>query len=166
MAARDQDPRGAPRLTSIIIETLIAAPPEVCFDLARDVGVHAESAAFSGEKIVEPGRLHGLLELGDLVTFEGRHFGLTQRFTAKIVECERPRRFVDEMVRGAFSRSRHVHEFHAVTGGTLMRDLLDWESPLGLIGSLGDALFVKRHMAAFVTTKQRRLKQIIEKRYA
>ena len=46
----------------IVIETLIAAPVELCFDLARDVGVHAESAAFTGERLMSPGRLNGLLE--------------------------------------------------------------------------------------------------------
>jgi len=142
-------------MTTIIVETLIAAPPEVCFDLALDVGAHAESAAFSGERVVEPGRLSGVLELGDLVTFEGRHFGVRQRFTAKIVEIDRPRRFVDEMVHGIFQWLRHVHEFHAIAGGTLMRDVLEWEAPFGFL--------LKPHMRWFVTTKQHRLKEIAER---
>lgn len=149
-------------MTTVIIETTIEAPPEVCFDLARDVAAHADSAAFSGERIVEPGRRHGLLEFGDLVTFEGRHFGFRQRFTARIVECERPSRFADEMVHGAFRSLRHVHEFHPHGGGTLMRDVLIWETPFGFLGRLADLLFLKRHMAWFVTTKQLGLKRIAE----
>ncbi len=155
MAAGDQDSRGEIHLTSIVVETLIAAPPDVCFDLALDVGAHAESAAFSGERIVEPGRLSGVLQLGDLVTFEGRHFGIRQRFTAKIVEIDRPRSFVDEMVHGIFKRLRHVHEFHPRDGGTLMRDVLEWEAPFGFL--------LKRHMRWFVTTKQQRLKEMAER---
>ena len=131
----------------------------MCFDLARDVDAHSRSAAFSRERIVEPGRLSGLLELGDLVTFEGKHFGFQQRFTTRITELDRPRLFVDEMVRGAFKRLRHVHEFRAREGGTLMRDTLEWEAPLGF---LADPLFLKRHMHWFVTTKQRALKEIAE----
>lgn len=146
-------------MTTIIVETVIAARPEICFDLALDVGAHAESAAFSGERIVEPGRLSGVLELGDLITFEGKHFGIRQRFTTKIVEITRPRRFVDEMVQGTFKSLRHVHEFHPHAGGTVMRDILEWEAPLGRIT---DWLFLKRHMRWFVTTKQQRLKQIAE----
>ena len=166
MAARDQEAGGGRRLTSIVIETLIAAPPEVCFDAARDVSAHAESAAFSGERIVAPGRLEGLLELGDTVTFEGKHFGLRQRFTAKIAEVERPRYFVDEMVSGAFKSMRHAHEFQPRDGGTLMRDLLEWQAPLGILGRIADRLFLERHMQWFVRTKQLRLKAIIERRYA
>src|ERR1051325_4250618 len=132
-------------MTTVTIETRIAAPRELCFDLARDVDAHAESAAFSGEKIVEPGRVSGLLEKGDLITFEGRHLGLRQRFTARIVEMTPPDRFVDEMVRGAFKWLRHVHEFEEMGRETLMRDLLTWQAPLGLIGSAADLLFLKRH---------------------
>ncbi len=150
-------------MTTIVVETMIDAPVAMCFDLARDVGAHAESAGFSGERIVEPGRLSGLLERGDLVTFEGRHFGIRQRFTARIVELNRPDRFIDEMVSGAFRSLRHVHEFHPHGSGTLMRDILTWEAPLGFLGRVAGWLFLKRHMAWFVRTKQRRLKEMAER---
>jgi hypothetical protein len=146
----------------IEIETLIEIPVEVCFDLARDVDKHAESAAFSGERLVPPGRLHGLLELGDFVAFEARHFGMRQTFVARIIELEPPRRFVDEMVRGAFRWLRHEHEFHIHARGTLMRDVIQWRSPLGFLGRIADALFIKRHMESFVRTKQQNLKRIGE----
>ncbi len=43
-----------------------------------------------------------------------------------------------------------------------MRDVLEWESPLGFIGRIADTLFVKRHMEWFVRTKQMSLKRMIE----
>jgi ligand-binding SRPBCC domain-containing protein len=140
------------------------APLELCFDLARDVNAHTESAAFSSERVVAPGRTAGLLELGDMVAFEGRHFGVRQRFVAKITALDRPHRFVDEMVEGAFKWLRHVHEFKAANGVTLMRDTIEWEAPFGVIGRLADALFLRRHMNWFVSTKQRALKDIAEHR--
>jgi ligand-binding SRPBCC domain-containing protein len=149
-------------MATITIETRIAAPRELCFDLARDVDAHARSASFSGERIVEPGRISGLLEQGDLITFEGRHLGLRQRFTARIVSMDRPNSFIDEMARGAFKWLRHVHEFHSIEQGTLMRDVLSWQAPLGVLGYLADLLFLKRHMEWFVRTKQERLKHLVE----
>src|SRR5687767_11830394 len=151
-------------MAMIVVETLIHAPRELCFDLARDVAAHAESAAFSGERVVEPGRTSGLLEVGDLITFEGKHFGVRQRFTARITQLDRPTQFVDEMVSGAFSSLRHIHEFHAVSDGTLMRDVLVWRAPVGFLGRLADRLFLERHMRWFVSTKQRHLKEIAERR--
>ena len=116
-------------MTRIVIETRIQAPIELCFDLARDVSAHAESAAFTSERVLEPGRTQGLLEIGDIVAFEGRHFGMTQRFVARITALDRPTRFVDEMVEGTFKRLRHVHEFEFNDGTTIMRDTLNWVTP-------------------------------------
>jgi hypothetical protein len=148
----------------IIVETWIDAPPDRCFELARDVGAHVESAGFSGERAVPPGRTAGLLELGDRVTFEGVHFGIRQRITAEITELDRPRRFVDQLVRSAFERLRHEHDFHARDGGTLMVDTLEWVAPFGILGRLADRLFLERHMRWFVSTKQQALKGIAERR--
>lgn len=149
-------------MTRIVIETIIRAPIEICFDLARDVNAHSQSAAFSSERVVPPGRTEGLLELGDLVAFEGRHFGVRQRFIARITKLDRPRRFDDEMVQGSFKWLRHYHEFSFSNGITTMRDTLEWKSPLGILGHLADFLFLRRHMHWFVSTKQNGLKRMSE----
>jgi ligand-binding SRPBCC domain-containing protein len=150
------------RVPHLVIETFIRAPREVVFDLARDVSAHNRSASFSDERCVEPGRTEGLLELNDLVTFEGVHFGIRQRFTAKIIEIDRPHHFIDELVKAAFKSMRHVHAFEEREGGTLMRDTLDWVSPFGILGVLADKIAVTRHLRNFVTKKQLALKAIAE----
>ena len=152
-------------VTSIVIETKIRAPIELCFDLARDVDAHSQSAAFSSERIVPPGRTEGLLELGDLVAFEGRHLGVKQRFVARITALDRPHRFDDEMVQSSFKWLRHFHKFEFSNGVTTMRDTLEWEPPLGIVGHLADRLFLRRHMHWFVSTKQNGLKRMAEDRF-
>jgi ligand-binding SRPBCC domain-containing protein len=151
-------------MTRIVIETKIHAPIELCFDLARDINAHRESAAFSSERVIPPGRTEGLLELGDLVAFEGRHFGIKQRFVARITGFDRPHRFDDEMVEGSFKWLRHCHEFSFSNGVTSMRDTLEWQPPLGLIGRVADVIFLRRHMHWFVSTKQNALKVLAEAR--
>jgi ligand-binding SRPBCC domain-containing protein len=146
----------------LVIVTHIEAPIERCFDAARSLRAHAESAKFSHETLVEPGKLDGHLELGDLVCFEGRHFGMRQRFCARIIEIKRPTRFVDEMVRGVFKSLRHVHEFEESDGRTKMTDTLEWQAPLGILGRIADALFLERHMRWFVGSKQTALKGMLE----
>jgi ligand-binding SRPBCC domain-containing protein len=144
-----------------VIETRIAAPIARVFDLARDVGAHVESSAFTGERAVAPGRTSGLLELGDLLTFEGRHLGVRQRVTIEITQMDPPRRYVDVGVRGALRELHHVHEFvDEGDGVTLMRDTVTWRSPFGILGRAADALFVTRHMRWFVSEKQARLKML------
>lgn len=152
-------------MATITIYTFISAPQDLCFDFALDVSAHTKSAAFSGERLVEPGRTSGMLELGDLVTFEGRHFGIRQRFTARITELKRPNLFVDEMVSGTFKSLRHTHKFHVEDGQTVMRDTLSWDPPLGLLGDVADVVFLRRHMERFVRKKQNELKRLAEEKY-
>lgn len=149
-------------MAKTIVKTLIQAPVTRCFDLARDVGVHCQTAAFTAERAIPPGRTAGMLELGDEVTFEARHFGLKWRLTARIVECDRPARFVDQMLRGPFRSLRHVHEFRECDGATEMIDTLEWESPLGVLGRIADAVLVERHLTWFLTNKQHALREMAE----
>jgi ligand-binding SRPBCC domain-containing protein len=149
-------------MARLVLETRIEAPLDVCFDLARDVGIHCRTADFTGERAVLPGRTTGLLELGDQVTFEGVHLGVRQRLTARVVEMERPLRFADEQEEGIFTRLRHLHEFRSEASGTVMRDTLEWRSPLGILGTIADRLIVKRHLEWFLKRKQARLKALAE----
>jgi ligand-binding SRPBCC domain-containing protein len=149
-------------LPTISIETIIAAPIERCFDLARSVEAHVETSHFTDERVVAPGRLSGLLDLNDTITFEAVHLGIRQRLTVRIVEMERPIRFVDEQVRGAFAALRHLHEFSAASGGTLMRDTITWKSPLGPLGGFVDRLFLRRYLTFFLRRKQALLKKLAE----
>jgi ligand-binding SRPBCC domain-containing protein len=147
----------------ITAETLIHAPLELCFDFARDIEIHCLTTANTEERIVD-GKSFGLLELGDVITFEAVHLGVRQKLTVRITEYQPPHRFVDRMVKGIFKSLRHLHEFEARQDGTLMRDTLEWRSPLGILGTLADALMVKRHMQKFLIDRNRELKRIAEQR--
>lgn len=80
-------------------EILIQAPIELCFDLARDVDVHTQTTAKTKERAVA-GVTTGLLEEGDIVTWEARHFGIKQRLTAQVTFVNKPHEFVDCLVKG------------------------------------------------------------------
>ena len=144
-------------MPTIVIETRILAPIEICFDLARDLEAHVRSSVATGERIVGP-KTTGLLQLGDEVTFEGRHLGVRQRLTSRIVEISRPTRFVDQMVAGAFTSLRHEHDFMPDGAAVVMRDTLTWQSPLGPLGLLADRLFLIQYMRRFMLRKQALLK--------
>jgi ligand-binding SRPBCC domain-containing protein len=148
-------------MPTIVLQTFIAAPPEFCFDAARDVETHCRTTAWTREKVVS-GKTKGLLELGDSLTFSAVHFGIRQKLVGEITELERPRFFVDEMKRGAFASLKHRHEFEACDGGTLMHDIFEFASPFGIFGRLADTLFLKRYMTRFLRRKNRLFKQLLE----
>lgn len=136
-------------MTVIEIVTPINASPEICFQLALSVDLHAISTQSTKEKIVD-GIRSGVMQLGDSVTFRAKHFGIWQTLTSKVTELNAPHYFCDEMQRGAFKRMRHEHYFDCAESITLMRDVFAFESPLGLLGKLADNLVLKRYLRRFL----------------
>ena len=143
------------------LKTLLAAPPERCFDLSRSVEAHLHSTSRSGERVVGGVRA-GLLNLGDEVTWEARHLGVRQRLTSRITQFDRPRHFRDSMVRGAFARFDHDHFFEATATGTLVRDLFDFAAPLGPLGWAAERLVLTAYMTRFLTERNEDLKRLAE----
>ncbi|MDP9193433.1 MAG: SRPBCC family protein [Acidobacteriota bacterium] len=148
-------------MPTITIETLVNASRERCFDAARDLDLHVTSMSHTAERAVA-GRVSGLIELGEQVTWEGRHFGVRQRFTSQITAFDRPRYFQDSMTRGAFRSFVHDHYFETVEGATLMRDVLTFSSPLGPLGAVVDKLVMAAYLRRLLAARNDVIKQILE----
>ncbi len=145
-------------MPQITLHIDINAPIQTCFDLARDAAFHVETARESAERIVA-GKSRGLFERGDEVTFEGRHLGVRQRLSAKIIEMDAPYSFADEMRRGIFVSLRHDHRFETLPNGqTRMTDILTWRSPWGVLGRIADKLAVAAHLRKFLKRRAERIK--------
>ena len=127
------------------IVTKIAAPIELCFNLARDIDFHTRSLAHTEERAVA-GRTTGLIGLNESVRWEARHFGIRQRLTTLITELNYPHHFRDVMTSGAFHAFAHYHRFRIQQGVTLMIDEVVFQSLPSLPGRLVDALFMTRHL--------------------
>jgi len=148
-------------MPTIEVLTRIAAPPARCFYLALSVDLHAVSTRQTGEQVVG-GVRHGLLSLGDAVTFRARHFGVWQTLTSQITEYQAPAYFCDEMQQGAFKAMRHEHYFEFDGTGTSMRDVFAFTSPLGVLGQLADALVLTSYLRRFLVQRGAVLKRYAE----
>ncbi|MFF2450568.1 cell division protein [Neobacillus sp. NPDC058068] len=142
-------------------QQFIKAPVELCFDLARNVDIHTQTTSTTKERAVG-GVTQGLLEEGDTVTWEAIHFGIKQRLTAKVTLMEKPYKFVDMMVKGAFHSFVHSHQFIEEAGGTIMIDKFQYKSPFGPIGVVADKLFLEKYMRVFIASRAKALKNIAE----
>src|SRR5947207_2550329 len=88
--------------------TLIRAPIERCFDLARNVEVHLAGNVHCGEAAVAlAGVTSGLIGLGQRVTWRAKHFGVRQSLNSEITAMDRPTYFPDTMLHGAFRFMHH-----------------------------------------------------------
>ena len=152
-------------MPTIRVETVIRAPIERCFDLARDPDLHARSVVHTGERVVSRTG-SGLLGLGDVVTFEARHFGVRQRLTVRITRFEPPHLFEDRMVRGAFRSVTHLHAFERIEAGTRMVDMFAYEAPLGPFGALAAGLVLTPYLRRLLTSRAAFLKEHAEREHA
>jgi ligand-binding SRPBCC domain-containing protein len=140
----------------------IAAPIERCFDLSRSIDLHQHSLGPSGDRVVS-GVMSALLGMGESVTWETTHFGIKQRLTSRITEYGRPRHFRDSMVAGSFRRFDHEHHFEADRRcGTVVRDVFDFEAPLGMLGRLAEMAFLTRYMRRLLAERNAVLKRVAE----
>ena len=149
-------------MARIHIEVIARAPRDVLFDLSRDLDFHTRSLEHTGERIIG-GKRGGLIELGEEVEWEARHFGLRLRLRSRIREMDRPRTFVDEQVRGPFSSFTHRHTFiDAADGATRMIDEWEHRAPLGFATDLVLRGYMERLLrtrnAAIVAEAERRVR--------
>jgi ligand-binding SRPBCC domain-containing protein len=142
--------------------TAISAPIERVFDLARSIDVHKQSQSAHRESAIA-GRMSGLIENGEIVTWEAAHFGVRQRLTSQIVAMSRPTHFRDSMVSGAFKRIDHDPFFEPQPGGsTRMKDIFDYSAPLGPLGRLADWLFLETYLRRLLEARNQVVKRIAE----
>jgi ligand-binding SRPBCC domain-containing protein len=137
-------------------------PVETVFDAERDITLHARTQRHRGERPVD-GVTSGLIQAGQEVEWEARHFGIRQRLRVRIEAMDRPRSFRDVMVRGAFKALRHEHIFRALDRGRCEKlDVLEIEAPLGPLGWIAERLFLGAYMRRFLMRKNADLQTILE----
>ena len=145
----------------IELQTEIKAKKEIVFDLSRSIDLHKISTKHTNETAIA-GKTSGLIELNESVTWRAKHFGIYQKLTSKITEYDRPNYFADEMVRGTFSEFKHEHHFVEFNNGTLMTDVFEYKSPLGILGKIADYLFLEKYMTELLIERNRIVKSYAE----
>ncbi len=144
--------------------TIIQAPIERCFDLARSVEVHLAGNVHFGEQAVAIGGVtSGLLDIRQRVTWRARHLGMWQNLTSEITAMERPAYFQDTMIRGAFRCMQHDHYFRSLSpSGTEMKDLFCFAAPIPLLGRIAEVTVLRRYMQSLLRERNSVLKEIAE----
>ena len=144
--------------------SVIQAPVERCFDLARSVEVHLLGNIHFGESAVASGgRTTGLIGSGEQVTWRARHFWFWHELTSEITSLQRPTYFRDVMVRGIFRSLTHDHYFGQLPGGqTEMRDVFAFAAPLPLLGRIAEVTFLQTYMRRLLRERNAVIRQVAE----
>ena len=142
----------------IHLETFIAASPKIVFDLSLNIDLHKISTAHTGEEAIA-GKTSGKIGLNETVTWRARHLFKWRTMTSKIIELEPYTYFTDKMVAGDFKSFVHHHYFEFYNGGTLMKDVVVFESPYGLAGRLVDIIFMKSYLQKLLDKRNRIIRE-------
>ena len=148
-------------MAKIELKTIINAPIERVFDLARSIDLHKSSTTGTNEEAIA-GKTSGLIELGETVTWRAKHLGVYQKLTVEIIKYDKPNMFCDMMIKGTFKSMKHIHKFTPHTNGTIMIDEFEFITPFGSFGKLIEFLFLKSYMTKFLLNKNNQLKQTAE----
>ncbi|PJJ67489.1 SRPBCC family protein [Chryseobacterium geocarposphaerae] len=148
-------------MSTIYLDTIIKSDIQTVFDLARDIDLHQKSTFKTGEKAIA-GRTSGLIELGETVTWQAKHLGVVQTLTTKIISMKKPHHFTDVMLKGAFKSMKHQHIFRQEGENTIMTDIFEFQSPLGIIGKIFNTIYLKNYMKNFLLERNKLIKETAE----
>jgi ligand-binding SRPBCC domain-containing protein len=148
-------------MSKIHLTTFIAAPIERVFNLSRSINLHKISTAQTKEDAIA-GVTTGLINLDETVTWQAKHLFKTRQHTSKITAMQTPVSFTDEMIKGDFKNFCHQHYFKTVDNGTIMIDILEFESPYGSIGKVFNAVYLKKYVEKFLLKRNAVIKEYAE----
>ncbi len=102
-----------------------------------------------------------LMAAGTLIRYRLRVRGVPVRWLTRIAEWDPPHRFVDEQVRGPYALWHHTHVFEAAGAETIMRDVVRYRVGCGPLGTLADALLVRRDVEAIFDHRAERVPGLV-----
>lgn len=70
------------------------------------------------------------------------------KWKTRITQVEKYVSFTDFQENGPYKYWNHFHEFIPNENGVLMKDAVDYELPLGILGTIAHGIFVKRKLAS------------------
>ncbi len=148
-------------MTTIQLATAINAPIQIVFDYARNIDTHQQSASKTSEVAIA-GTTHGLINKGETVTWRGKHFSFFLQHQSIISQMEPYSYFVDEQLKGHFKSFKHQHFLEEIDGQTIMKDVMEYETPFGIFGKLFDIMMLKNHLTNFLLHRNAHLKIVSE----
>ena len=86
------------------------------------------------------------LERGSHIAYRLRLHGVPVRWLTEIETWDPPHRFTDVQIRGPYRLWHHTHTFEPDGDGTVIRDRVRYEIPLGPLGEAAHRLFVRRDL--------------------
>ena len=72
--------------------------------------------------------------------------GIKMTWVTEITHVKEKEYFVDEQRIGPYSMWHHEHKIEPIDGGVLMIDIVSYKPPFGILGSIANAILIKKQL--------------------
>lgn len=145
-------------MPTLHITTFIEAPVDRVFDLSRNISLHKVSMQKTNDVAIR-GITAGLINKDESVTWRGKHLYKTRVFMIKVTEMKPYEMFIEKIVRGAFKSFQHEHYFKPAENGTIIIDIINFETPYGWLGRMINRFYLNGFIEKMVTHRNNIIKQ-------
>ncbi len=90
-------------------------------------------------------------------------FRVPFHWVSEITGVSAPTYFVDKQRKGPFRSWEHQHFFKKVGGGIEIQDIINYETPLWMIGDLANTLFIKKKLRQIFKYRFKKVEEIFGK---
>jgi ligand-binding SRPBCC domain-containing protein len=101
------------------------------------------------------------IQQGTEIDYRLRLHGIPLKWRTLIERWETNRCFVDTQIKGPFKLWHHTHDFFEKDGGTMMKDTVRYELPMGMLGDLAGGWMVRRDVKGIFDFRRK----IIDQRF-
>ncbi len=98
-----------------------------------------------------------------LIDYKLKIHGIPVKWRTRISKWQPDELFVDEQLKGPYTKWYHVHSFHDVAGGTLIRDDVTFRVPGSIIGKWLLTPFIRKDVEAIFSYRQKIIGQLHKK---
>lgn len=113
---------------------------------------------YMGFKIVSTMPIEQMYE-GMIITYKVKPLlSIPTTWVTEITHIKPMEYFVDEQRVGPYALWHHEHFVESIKGGTLMRDIVTYKPPVGILGSLANKLFIKQKLNEIFSYREKVLK--------
>lgn len=104
------------------------------------------------------------IQQGSLIDYRLKIHGVPAHWQTRIATWAPPNHFVDEQLKGPYSKWHHLHEFEKLGAGVLLRDTVNWRLPMGRLGRLAALKFVLKDVQKIFSYRSKVIDQIFSPR--
>lgn len=100
------------------------------------------------------------METGQIIDYTIKIKGFPISWSSLISSYDPPYSFIDEQIRGPYSKWHHTHTFTNVNGGTKIDDQIQYGIPFGLVGRIAHSIWIKKDLERIFDFRSKTIEKV------